>query len=322
MAKLAQPYPFISDRDNIGVKFEVILVMKSILRNTLSIVGAVAICVLLAAAANGVKVQDILPQVVKSIKLDRGFSFAGEPMPINQDTRERIDRELTVNAYWHSSTLLNIKLAHKYLPEIERILREEGVPEDFKYLAVAESGLRNVSSPAGAKGYWQFRSLAAKEFGLEVNSEVDERYHLEKSTRAAAKYIKQLHKRFGNYTNAAAAYNVGPTRFSKELSAQGETSYYNLNLNSETSRYVFRLMALKEILSRPEDFGFYLDPADRYYSEDNLMTVLVEETVPSWKDFAHRHGLTYRMLKYHNPWIIDSKLTVKHNKYHVKVPRR
>jgi len=201
-------------------------------------------------------------------------------------------------------------------------LREEGVPDDFKYLAIAESGLRNVGSHAGAKGFWQFMTGTGKEYGLEINSEVDERYHFEKSTRAAAKYIKRLHKRFGNYTNAAASYNVGPTKFSKEMKAQGEDSYYNMNLNIETSRYVFRLLAIKEILKRPNDFGFYLDSQDYYPQTTDLMTVTVDKTVASWKEFARKHGLTYRMLKYYNPWIIDSKLTVINNTYQVKVPRR
>jgi hypothetical protein len=262
----------------------------------------------------------MLPQVVKAVKVEKTFDFAGEAMPLNPDTRERLDRELSVNAYWQSSTLLNIKLAYKHFPMIERILSEEGIPDDFKYLAVAESGLRNVGSHAGAKGYWQFMTGTGKEYGLEINSEVDERYHLEKSTRAAAKYIKWMYNKFGNYTNAAGAYNVGPTKFTKEMKAQGEESYYNLNLNLETSRYVFRLLAIKEILKNPEQYGFYLDPADYYQPEVSLKEVVVDKSVPSWKEFAHQHGLTYRMLKFYNPWIIDSKLTVINNTYKVKVP--
>lgn len=265
----------------------------------------------------------ILPQIIKSPKVAlNSYQFAGEGMPVNPDTKERLDRELSVNAYWQSSTLLNIKLAYKYMPVIERILAEEGVPDDFKYLAIAESGLRNVGSPAGAKGFWQFMTGTGKEYGLEINSEVDERYHIEKSTKAAAKYIKWLYAKFGSYTNAAGAYNVGPTRFTKEMKAQGEESYYDLNLNSETSRYVFRLIAIKEIMKNPEVYGFYLDADDYYQPVTNVMDVTVDKTVTSWKDFAHDHGLTYRMLKFYNPWIIDSKLTVINNTYQVKVPRR
>ena len=158
-----------------------------------------------------------LPQIIEPVDLSKTFVFAGETMPDNFDTKERLDRELSVNAYWQSSTLLNLKASYRHFPTMERVLAEHGVPDDFKYLAVAESSLRNVTSPANAKGFWQFRKLAAKEMGLEVNDEVDERYHVEKATEAAAKYLKQLHRRFGSWTNAAAAYNIGPTNFRRIL---------------------------------------------------------------------------------------------------------
>ncbi len=267
------------------------------------------------------KIENILPQVIKSAYKGEQTNFCGEIVPINVDTKERLDRELSVNAYWQSSTLLNIKLAAKYFPIIEQILREEGVPDDFKYLAVAESGLRNVGSPAGARGFWQFMKLSAKEYGLEINSEVDERLHLEKSTRAACKYLKRLQKRFNSWTNAAAAYNVGPTKFSSEMRKQKEQSYYNLNLNQETSRYVFRLIALKEILKQPENYGYYLDPADSYQEVNNYYEVVVDKTVPDWATFAKEKGISYRMLKVYNPWLIDSKLTVKNNTYKIRIPR-
>ena len=227
-----------------------------------------------------------LPQVVEPVDLDKSYTFAGEKMPENFDTRERLDRELLVNAYWQSSTLLNIKAAERYFPTIEKILKEEGVPDDFKYLAVAESSLRHVSSPAQAKGFWQFRKLAAKEFDLEVNSEVDERYHTEKSTRAACKYIKKLRDRFGSWTNAAAAYNVGPGNFSKILREQKEESYYDLNVNQETSRYVFRLIAIKEIMKNPEKYGFYISREDTYDALSNYYEVQIDSSVASWGDFA------------------------------------
>lgn len=263
-----------------------------------------------------------LPQMIKSAPMLSSASFAGEPMPQNVDTRERLDRELSVNAYWQSSTMLNIKMSNKYFPIIERILAEEGVPDDFKYLAVAESNLRNVVSSASAKGFWQFRKLAAKELGLEVNDEVDERYHIEKATRAAAGYLKKLHKRFGNWTDASAAYNMGPTAFARTRKAQGETSFYDLNLNSETQRYVFRLMAIKEIMKNPEAYGFYIDSNELYEGFDNVYNVEIDKTVASWADFADQHGVTYRMLKYYNPWLRDGKLTVINNKYLIKLPRR
>jgi len=262
-----------------------------------------------------------LPQVIEPINLDGKFSFAGEEMPDNFDTRERIDRELSVNAYWHSSTLLNIKAAYRYFPIIEQILAENGVPDDFKFLAVAESNLRNVTSSARAKGFWQFRKLAAKEFKLEVNDEVDERYHIEKSTLAACKYLKQLYKRFGSWHNAAAAYNIGPTSFSRILKAQGESSFYDLNLTDETSRYVFRLIAIKEIIANPLNYGFYLDDFHKYKPLNDYYEVVVKSSIGSWGDFAKKHNITYRMLKIYNPWLIDNKLTVINNTYVIKVPK-
>lgn len=263
-----------------------------------------------------------LPQVVKPIPPIDNPTFAGEPMPLNMDTRERLDRELSVNSYWHSSTLLNIKNAHKYFPIMEPILAEMGVPDDFKYLAVAESSLRNVQSSAKAKGFWQFRKLAAKELGLEVNEEVDERYHIEKATRAAAGYLKKLHKRFGSWANAAAAYNVGPTSFAKTLKAQNETSFYDVNVNDETGRYMFRLIAIKEIMKNPQAFGFYVDPQDLYEKIDNVYYVEVDKSVPDWAAFAKHNGVSYRMLKYYNPWLRTGKLTVIKKKYLIKLPRK
>jgi hypothetical protein len=262
-----------------------------------------------------------LPQVIKPIKLKKSYTWAGEVIPENIDSRERLDRELLVNSYWQSATLLNLKMANKFFPIIERVLSEEGVPDDFKYLAVAESSLRNVSSSAAAKGYWQFRKLAATEWGLEVNGEVDERYHIEKSTRAAAKYLKWLKKKFGTWSNAAASYNVGPTNFTRLQKSQGEDSYFDMNINEETSRYVYRLIAIKEIMSDPTAYGFYLDQEDLYPALDDSYIVEVESTVPSWKEFASKYGVSYRDLKYYNPWLIDTKLTVKSKKYFVRIPK-
>ena len=266
------------------------------------------------------KVYD-LPQIIKGIPSIDNLNFAGESIPMNIDTKERMDREFTVNSYYHSSTILNIKLAKKYFPIIEPILRENGVPDDFKYLAVAESGLRNVTSPAGAKGFWQFRAAAAEEMGLEVNGEVDERYHLEKSTEAAAQYLLKLYKKFGSWIEAAAAYNMGPTGLSNAMESQGAENYFDLNINEETSRYIFRLIALKEIMKSPSSFGFYLEPEDHYDPIDDVYIVTVDKSVPSWGDFAADHGISYKILKYYNPWLLDNKLTVIKNVYQIKIPR-
>lgn len=263
-----------------------------------------------------------LPQQIKAVNLDKKFDFAGEVVPINDDTKERLDRELSVNAYWQSTTLLNIKMAYKYFPVVERILKEQGVPDDFKFLAIAESGLRNVTSSASAKGFWQFMKPSAIEMGLEISDEVDERLHLEKSTKAACAYVKQMYKRFGTWTNVAGAYNVGPTSFARSLAEQKETSYYDLNINEETSRYLFRIIAIKEIVKNPADFGYYLEDHQKYQPQQDLKEIKVSSTITSLTDFAHEHGLTYRMLKYYNPWLISNKLTVTPGKeYTIKVAK-
>jgi len=263
-----------------------------------------------------------IPQVIKPVDLDRPFDFAGEQLPMdNFDVRERLDRELLVNTYWHSNTVLNIKNAYKFFPMIERKLREHGVPEDFKYLAVAESGLRNAVSPAGARGLWQFLHSTAEEYGLEVNREVDERYHYEKATDAACRMFKRYYRKFGSWTLVAGAYNAGYGRISRELETQRAETYYDLNLNAETSRYVFRLVAIKEILDRPRDFGFYIEEDHRYPPMSNYETVTVTESIPNLGDFAREYGTTYRLLKVYNPWLLDSSLTISRgNSYDIKIP--
>lgn len=267
---------------------------------------------------------DQLPQVVKSISLDKEFSFAGEIVPTqNFDIRERLDRELLRDAYWHSSTVLSIKRAKRFFPVIEKILAERGLPDDMKYLAVAESSLSNAVSPAGAKGVWQFMKATGREYGLQINSEVDERYHLEKATYAACKYLKSLHKRFGNWTMAAAAYNVGGTKLARESKTQRSDNYYDLNLNQETARYVFRILAIKEIMNNPEAFGFYIEDKDKYASLDTFYEMEVTGAVANWGDYAKQYGTSYRMLKVYNPWLISSSLANKaKKKYIIKLPKQ
>lgn len=265
-----------------------------------------------------------IPQIVKPVYLDKQFSFAGEELPLdNFDVRERLERELTVNTYWHSSTVLNMKQTSRYFPLIERILEEEGVPDDFKYLAVAESNLRNVTSPAGAKGLWQFMQPTAASYGLEINKEVDERYHVEKATRAACKYLKDDKKRFGSWLLVAAAYNMGGTRLARSIKEQRADSYFDLNLNIETARYVFRIVAIKEIYNHPRQFGFYLDKDEGYEPLNDYEIVEVNGSVENWGDFADEYDISYRMLKVYNPWLIDKKLTNKSKKtYQIKIPRK
>lgn len=266
--------------------------------------------------------EEGLSQVVEIPKLKKNYSFAGEPLPMdNFDVKERLIRELIVNSYYHSGTVQNLIKTHRYFPVIDKILKEEGLPEDLKFLAVAESNLSNVTSPAGAKGFWQFMVPAAREFGLEVNNEVDERFHLEKSTLAACAYFKNLKGRFGSWTNAAAAYNVGPTRFSQEKDLQGMDSFYDMNLNPETGRYIFRVVAIKEVLNNPKDFGFFFDEADALQPLDDYRIVKVQSSIANLGDFAKEHGTTYRMLKVYNPWLVSHKLTLSGKKtYEIKIP--
>ncbi|MEL7021165.1 MAG: lytic transglycosylase domain-containing protein [Bacteroidota bacterium] len=264
-----------------------------------------------------------LPQIVKSPPLDLAFSFAGEPLPMdNFDVRERLDRELTSNSYFHSSTLLNLKKSYKYFPIIEPILAEEGVPDDLKYIAVAESGLANVTSPAGAKGFWQFMKGTATDHGLEVSSEVDERYHLEKATRAACSYLKKLKERHGSWALVAAAYNMGSSRLKKEMEKQSATTYYDLNLSEETMRYVFRIVALKTILENPNQFGFYLGETHRWQPLPPSTEIEIKEGIAHLGKFARRYGTSYRMLKIYNPWLRAAQLTNTQGKtYRIRIPR-
>jgi hypothetical protein len=292
-----------------------------------NVLGLVFISFMLTSFLEPVESADsgkVRHPAVGPVELKASYSFAGEEVPLdNFDVRERLDRELNVNTYWQSSTILNIKNAAKFFPVIEPILREYGIPEDFKYLAVAESALRNATSSSGAKGFWQFLKPAAREMGLEVNSDIDERHNLRLSTEAACKYLKQNHKRFGSWTLAAAAYNTGPTRLSRELEMQKESNYYDLNLSEETMRYVFRIIALKEIMTDPERFGFNIDVTDLYEPLDNYYQLMVDYQIDNLADFAHEHGITYRMLKVYNPWMLTGRLPNKSRKqYNIHIPKK
>ncbi|MBL7804182.1 MAG: lytic transglycosylase domain-containing protein [Saprospiraceae bacterium] len=263
-------------------------------------------------------------QTVRSINLDKDFDFCGEKFPMdNWDVRQRLDAELLRNVYFHSQTILAIKRANAIFPTIEPILKEEGVPDDLKYLAVAESALSNAVSPAGARGVWQFMKDAAGEYGLEVNSEVDERYHLEKATRAACKYLKNERNSLGSWVFAAAAYNGGHGRIASEKSSQRAQSFFDLNLAAdETMRYPFRIVAIKEVMQHPEEYEYVIDKAHLYPPLTKFRTVTVSGPVASWGDFAAEHGTSYRMLKLYNPWLVDSKLTNKAGKaYEIRLPQ-
>ena len=249
------------------------------------------------------------------------IDFAGEKAPLNiSDVRERLDRELLVNANLDASTLLIIKRANRAFPVMEPILKRYGVPDDFKYLAVIESGLVNVVSPAGARGVWQFMPDTGKERGLEVNDVVDERYHLAKSTEAACKYLLSAYAKFGSWTLAAASYNGGFGGVNKQITFQGVTNYYDLLLTDETARYVFRILALKEIMQHPNLYNFNVLPGE-LYSPIPVKTVEVSESIPDLAVFAKEKGINYKILKIHNPWMRDRKLDVAAGKkYSVEIP--
>ncbi|GCD76762.1 murein transglycosylase [Thermaurantimonas aggregans] len=249
--------------------------------------------------------------------------FAGEEVPFDDpEILERFDRELLSNVYFQSQGLLYFKRANKYFPTIEKILRKYNVPDDLKFIALIESGLTNIVSPAGATGPWQLMKDAAVNYGLEVNDEVDERYHLEKATEAACKYLLDAKKRFGSWALAAASYNLGVNGISKQINRQGVTNYFDLQLNQETSRYVFRILAVKEIYNNPKKYGFNFRKKD-LYQPIPVNYVTVDTAVSSWPDFAAQFGITYKILRYHNPWIRDIKLTnATGKKYLVAIPKK
>ncbi len=260
---------------------------------------------------------------VYALPLPEYIDFAGEPAPINDpDVRERLDRELLVNTYWQSNGLLMFKRAGKAFPVIEPILKEYGIPDDFKYLAVIESGLQNVVSPAGARGIWQIMPSTARELGLEVNDNVDERYDLEKSTIAACKYLLASKERFGSWTLAAAAYNAGNAGINRRLDGQEVEDYYNLLLGEETGRYIFRILALKEIMSNPKKYGFNFREKDLYNLVPSFK-VEVDTPVTDLAAFAKKFDINYKVLKIHNPWLREPKLNNKSRKmYYIEIPNK
>ena len=249
--------------------------------------------------------------------------FAGEKVPLNLwYVREGLDRELVSNMYYQSSTLFNIKRAARVFPTIERILQEEGVPQDFKYLCVIESGLQNVTSPAGAGGYWQFMKATGQKYGLEITDEIDMRNDLEAATHAACRYLKSLKDRFGGWTEAAAAYNCGENGLERRLSNQRQRSYYELYLNKETQRYVYRILALKLIMQHPQDYGYTVRRRDTYPELPYEEVTLSGQNVDMVR-FAIDHGTTYKMLRTYNPWITTDNLKNKTGKsYTVRIPTK
>jgi hypothetical protein len=261
----------------------------------------------------------------RSVKVTEPFipetlTFAGEPVPLHRwDVYERLDKMLTVQVYDQATTLLVFKRAKRWEPRIKQILKEEGIPEDFFYVMLAESGARNVFSVKGAGGFWQFVPEAAMEYGLIVNSYIDERLDPEKATRAACKYLKNAKHRLGSWTNAAAGYNLGIYGLEKQMREQKEANFYNLHLNSETALYLFRVLAYKLIWENPKRYGY--PDSLTFYSFPPYIVLKVTEPIPDLVDFAHQHSTSYAYLRYLNPWIVEKSLPKPPRGYYeIKLP--
>lgn len=256
-----------------------------------------------------------------SVVPPKDLNFAGEEIPIySPEIWERLDKELLKNTYWQSNTMLYFKKANKYFPIIEPILQKYGIPDDFKYLSVIESGLENVVSPAGAAGFWQILKGTGREYGLEVNTAIDERYNLEKATAVACKYLQDAYDNFGSWTMAAASYNMGQNGAKRSIKHQYSNNYYNLYLNSETSRYIFRIIAIKEIMENPNKYGFMFRDKD-LYTMPKFRTIEVDSTIPNLSDFAKSQDINYKLLKQFNPWLRSKKLPDEsRRKYILKIP--
>lgn len=255
-------------------------------------------------------------------ELPKSMSFADEKVPLDQQpVKELMEKQLMINAYAHSHILYILKLSSRIFPELEKKLRANGIPEDFKFLCVAESSLENPTSRAGATGYWQFMTATAKHYGLEVDSDVDERYDLDKATDAACAYIKDAYNKFGNWTAAAASYNCGMGGYSRRADFQMTDNYYDLWLPEETNNYIFRILALKEIISHPGKYGFHI-PDEEAYQPLATKDVTVSSTIQNLAEFARSNGTTYKMLHVLNPWLRGQSLTVNAgSSYVVKLPQ-
>ena len=302
----------------------------TILKNILSIIGIIAVSSILIFASQKPSDDNIANEQkeiknsynVYALEVPKDLNFAGERVPLEDpDIYERMDRELLVNTYWQSNGLLLFKRANKYFPILEPLLKEYGLPDDFKFLALAESGFIDETSTAGASGMWHFLKTTGKEYGLEVNKNVDERYHIQKSTKVAAEYLKKSKEKLGSWTLAAAAYNAGNFGVSKRLKAQGVTSYYDALLPDETERYIFRILALKEILNNPLKYGFNFTKED-LYAHVPTYKVEVDTAVTDLSAFAKQFGINYKILKIHNPWLREGHLNNKSRKlYEIEIPK-
>lgn len=258
---------------------------------------------------------------IYSLSLPESLTFANAKVPLRDpEVYERFDRELHSNTYFHSNTILYFKRANRWFPVIEPILAAKGVPDDFKYLALVESGLQNVVSPVGAAGYWQFMERTAREYGLEVNDQVDERYHMEKATEAACKYLLDAYEKYDDWALVAASYNVGMSRIDHEMERQKTDNYFDLLLNAETSRYLFRILAVKQIFAEPESYGFHIRKKD-LYAPLEYEPMPVDSSITDLAEFSADQQISYKTLKRFNPWLRQVYLnnpSAKH--YELKIP--
>jgi len=274
-------------------------------------------------AVEGEASMERTPPLNESFAIPEDLAFAGEAVPVEYyDVRESLDRELLVNGYFHSRSLFVLKKSRRYFAVIEPILRKYNIPQDFKYLAMAESDLDNVVSPARAVGVWQLLEGTAKEYGLEVNSYVDERYDLGKSTEAACKYLLESYEKYGNWTLAAASYNMGRNNLDSQIERQRTENYYDLLLNDETARYIYRVLAQKLITEKPDDFGFSI-AENEYYPVIPTRDVEVNTAIEDLAAFAQEHSTNYKILKQINPWLRQNTLpnTARRN-YVIRIPER
>ena len=275
------------------------------------IIGLLLLCnLILLMSANTKNENSISFQMINSVVKHKVYDFAGEPVPMEDpEVFERLDRELSSNVYWQGNTLQILKLSEKYFPIIEPILKENGIPDDFKYLAVAESGLRHVNSPSGAASTWQIMKATGQGYGLLINEELDERYHIEKSTHAACKYLNEAYLKYGNWTLAAASYNMGMAGIQGKINEQLEDNYYNLWLNQETSRYVFRIIALKEVLQNPKAYGYIYHFGVDAYPPQNSELKMIPLPIYDLALWAKENNTNYKTIRSLNPWIRGNKIT-------------
>lgn len=262
-----------------------------------------------------------VPGLYKAPALPESMSFAGEAVPLDRwEIKEQLDRELTYNYFQPQNVVYIIKLAERFFPQMEPILKANNIPDDFKYLCVAESNLQNLISKVGATGFWQFMAGTAPGYRLEVSGTVDERYHVIKSTEAACKYLKQAYNKFGNWTAAAASYNCGMGGYHQRATQQGSNNYYDLVLPDETNRYIFRILTFKHLLSNADELGYDITAGYRY-TDLKTRTINVNQNIPNLVSFARNNGTSYKVLKTLNPWLRGNSLSIKTGKsYQLVLP--